>query len=232
MKGTRTSSICGRIRLRAKLLIVLSIVLVSDSAQAQDHRLLTDSRGAQIEYTTDSDEPLLSVTIEGPFWLVRGAPRDFVPVLRIYGSGRVLVFSPEAVRKESGAFDLQLSREDLEQYLLQISEEGVLDFDEEGVKNQIAGIEEQRKLEAEQSGDRYTVAGSTDAVTIVIEISLKRYAPPDSPGSGESPFRKRVAWNNLSHQAWWYPEADALAGLDRVWQNLYMLARHEDLKKV
>lgn len=151
------------------------------------------------------------------------AQRDPVPLLRIYGNGRVQVHIPVYMKK-AGDYEMQISRAELNALLRMLADKGVMDFDAAAIG------QERRQLAAARraaTGELFHVSDATDTV---INIQLDQYQRTASSPRING-FNKQFRWRNLEHDARRFPQAVRFTNAADASAALRALCEHPALQK-
>ena len=170
-------------------------------------------------FAATDDMPVIEYTLDHHML----AQRDPVPLLRVYGSGRVQVHFP-AYMKKAGDYEMQISRAELNKLLRMLADKGVMDFDAATVQ------QERRQLETAHrtaTGEFFHVSDATDTV---INIQLDQYQRTASSPRIHG-FNKQIRWRNLEHDARRFPQAARLTNAADASTALHALCEHPALKK-
>jgi hypothetical protein len=165
----------------------------------------------QFQFSADSDEPIITYTLTHHML----ANPDPTPLLRVYGNGKVHAHYP-GYMKNSGDYQLQLSRPELIELLHTLAQNGVLDFDHKSASLFKKQIDTQQRL---VSGTMYHVSDTTETV---IDIKLDTYQSNPSARRIEN-FSKRFTWNNLEQDAKRYTNSAAITRASASAQKLHLL---------
>lgn len=125
--------------------------------------------------------------------------------------------------KTSGDYVMQLSEAELVDLIQSLSENGVLDFDEDKVKTNIRS----KKKELRKSGQLYAVS---DVVETVIEVRLDGYQKNNS-AKRKKDFHKRFQWKNIEHDARRFKQQREIVDANRSAQSLKGLMKDKRLAK-
>lgn len=144
------------------------------------------------------------------------------PSMHVFGDGRVEVHHP-AYMKTSGDYVMQLTEAELVDLIQSLSENGVLDFDEDKVKTNIRS----KKKELRKSGQLYAVS---DVVETVIEVRLDDYQKNNS-AKRKKDFHKRFQWKNIEHDARRFKQQREIVDANQSAQSLKGLMKDKRLAK-
>jgi predicted RND superfamily exporter protein len=120
------------------------------------------------------------------------AVTDDMPSVNIFGDGRVLVHYPVYMKK-AGDYEMQLSDEELVDLVQSMSSHGIIDFDENKVKQAIGD----EKKSARVKGELYTIS---DTVETSIVIQLDEYQKNQSSPKIKN-LKKHFSWENIEQDA-------------------------------
>jgi hypothetical protein len=152
------------------------------------------------------------------------AEQDPVPLLRVYGNGRVHVHFP-AYMKRAGDYEMYLNRVQLNDLLRQLADDGIMDFDYAAAKQEKQQLEAARRA---ASGELFHVSDASDTH---INIKLAQYqrsaASPRISG-----FSRQFRWRNLNTDAHRYPQSASIARAANAAAILHALCAHPALQKL
>ena len=151
-------------------------------------------------FSTDSNQVVLSFTYIHHML----AEPDPVPLMRIYGDGRVHIHYPVYMQR-SGDYELQLAPLELRQLLLSVAETGAIDFRAEDVDQ--LRREERKRLE--KQGVLFHISDTTE---MVMELHLAWYEAPGLTGRIET-LDKTIRWGNVTQEAQLFGAKSELQGL-------------------
>ncbi len=156
------------------------------------------------------------------------AEHDPIPLVRVYGDGRVHVHWPRSTRL-AGDYEARLSSEEVRQLIDAMVADGVASFDGDAVGEEIERVEAERQKQRAKSGKARTVSHISDCVwtTVMLRLSI-----PGAEEGGTTLEEYTARWNNLRGYAVYYPEVDALQGLRRAEAALSAIAERTDLERV
>ncbi len=196
--------------------LVVSAVSLSPGSRAEPANGLLP----QFQYSTQASTPIIEYTLVHEML----AEPDTEPLLRIYGDGRVHVHVP-AYMKNSGDFEIQLSRNELDTLVLALSQDGVIDFDHNLTHENLDRLSAQRRV---ATGTLWQVSDVTETV---IEVNLDRYQrnPASIPVNG---LKKRFSWKKLQLDARHYPESIAIQRAAASARMLHTVIQRPDLKRI
>lgn len=152
------------------------------------------------------------------------AQQDPVPLLRVYGNGRVHVHFP-VYMKRAGDYEMYVNRVQLNDLLRQLADDGIMDFDYAAAK------QEKQQLEAARRATSGEVFHVSDASDTHININLAQYqrsaASPRISG-----FSRQFRWRNLNTDARRYPQSARIARAANAAAILQTLCAHPALQKL
>jgi hypothetical protein len=156
------------------------------------------------------------------------AVTDDMPSVKVFGDGRVLVHYPVYMKK-AGDYEMQLSDKELADLLQGMSGNGIIDFEENKVKQQMRD----EKKSARLRGELYAVS---DAVETSIVINLDEYQKnPSSPKIKN--LKKHFRWENIEHDASRYRNSkeivranDSVSQLKNLMKDQRLLKKGQHLK--
>ena len=212
----------SRIFLGVAILAALAVSLsVADRVHAQ-----TVSGKAIVEYSRDPATLLVSLT-ELPSEVGSGEPGYSV---EIHADGRVAVHFPRT-SKRGGDYALTLDPSELEQLMRSLVAKRFVEFDAPEVRakqRSLAAVRRAAIARGEVSRDYPRIS---DPSTIVIELRLDAYRPPDGSGAARA-VAKMVSWSGLRFDAQQYTELGELQDLAAIQAELEALMQHPDLERV
>ena len=199
---------------RRAALFCVAVAIAVQSAGAQS---APDRTVGRLRYSTDPTTIVLSYQeIVGEF-----AAHTNVPLLRIYGDGRLLVHRP-AFMSNAGDYQTHLSPAELDSLLASIDDAGLPEFDGPGTRRAL-------KAAARQPDLYY----ASDPSTFVFGLNLQEYRPIGTPaGVVAPPLKRSIEWRGLRADARRHPEIVALQKLAAVERQLHALARHPRLAAI
>jgi len=152
--------------------------------------------------------------------------QDPIPLLRIYGDGRVLVHNP-AYTKRAGDYEMQLSDAELQQLIASLELKGLFSYN----KNNVAQLKQKSKA-------RQLSASATPITTMIsddtyseIKINLGSYMPTTSR-SPITNFNKKLSLKNLKSAAKDHPDVAALKDAAGAEEQLSTFLNHPELIKI
>ncbi|MCH7667481.1 MAG: hypothetical protein IH936_16330 [Acidobacteria bacterium] len=143
------------------------------------------------------------------------AEQDPIPLIQIFGDGRVLVHYPDYLQ-HAGDYELRLGRGELEALLQSLVAKGLATFDSKAVRSEKQAEMSRRRNEALEglaTGERPTFFFVADDSVSVFELNLEGYRPPGSPGLTQSQLRRRISWLGLATDAERFEEIEAIQQL-------------------
>lgn len=149
---------------------------------------------------------------------------DGVPLLRIFGDGRVVRHYPSYAKK-AGDWELRLSADEIESLMALLAKNGLMAFDSQRVKNLQDRAEQQLLTE---KGNAWTTSAET---MVEIGIRLERYKPPEA-STEVFDFEKSVSYVNPEHVADWHPEIRELQGLVSSIREIETIERRNDFVQI
>jgi hypothetical protein len=179
------------------------------------------SPGPSFAYREDPDQLVLRY-VERPSEI---AGPDAEQSLSVYGDGRVVTRRPPFATRP-GSWGGSLSRAEVQELLRSLLEDGIVEFDEEQVRQSRRDLKRQRRL---QTGELHEVS---DADTVTIEVFLERYRGT-GPGARERrDVVKRVTWRSLRSDLRRYPELTELQRLGSAHAKLRAVMDRPDLSRL
>jgi hypothetical protein len=179
----------------------------------------TETAHPAFEYSETAAEPVIEYNLVHHML----AEPDPVPLLRIYGNGRVQVHYP-AYMTRAGDYELQLSQPELRTLLRDLATDGIIDFD------RAANRYQRQQLAAQQraaSGSLFYISDSSDTV---IDIRLNEYQK--GPGTARVVnLKKRFSWPDLKQDARRFPQLREITNANNAAQRLETLLHRNDLVK-
>ena len=147
---------------------------------------------------------------------------DDMPSLKVFGNGRVLVHYPVYMKK-AGDYEMQLDEVELVDLIRTLSANGILDFDEEKVKQKKQVLEKAFKAK----GQFYEIS---DAVETIIDIKLDEYQKNKASKKIKN-FHKQFKWKNIEHDAVRYKHDSDITKANHSIGQLHGLMKDERLLK-
>ncbi|NNJ93769.1 MAG: hypothetical protein HKP57_03385 [Halobacteria archaeon] len=197
------------------LLLVLCVALPVHAADKQ-------SPGPQpvLQFSAASTEPVIEYNLVHHLL----AQQDPVPLLRVYGDGRVHVHFP-AYMKRAGDYEMVISRVQLNDLLRQLTDDGVMDFDPATVKQEKQQLEAARRA---ATGELFHISDATDTyITVKLAQYQRSLASPRI-----SDFSKQFRWRNLNSDAHRYPQSTRLTRAANAAAILRTVCEHPALRKL
>ncbi|MGI9232388.1 MAG: hypothetical protein ACR2RD_02050, partial [Woeseiaceae bacterium] len=151
------------------------------------------------------------------------AEQDPVPLIRVFGDGRILVHHP-VYTHQAGDYEVWLQPAELENLLSSLLSNGLATIDPTAVKSQKYSHQQIRMnaaLAAKQSPVVFTVA---DAPISVFELNLTAVS------AGE--LQREISWPNLETDAETFPDIESIQQLRAAELQLRGLVDRNDLSKV
>ncbi len=115
-----------------------------------------------------------------------------MPSIKVYGNGHVLVHYPVYMKK-AGDYEMQLDDAELVNFIHSLSNNGIMDFDDQKVKEK----KNASKKALKAKGQLYAIS---DAVEDNIEIKLDEYQK-NGLSKKIINFHKQFKWKNIEHDA-------------------------------
>ena len=153
--------------------------VIESSAQSAGFRIATDNALTEPVIHYQQNVHMLAVT-------------DDMPSVKVFGDGRVLVHYPVYMKK-AGDYEMQLSDKELVDLVQSMSGNGVIDFEENKVKQDIHDAKKSARLK----GELYTVS---DTVETSIVIQLDEYQKNQSSPKIKN-LKKHFKWENIEQDA-------------------------------
>ncbi len=172
------------------------------------------------QYSASSSEPVIEYNVVNHML----AQQDPVPLLRIYGNGRVHVHIP-AYMKRAGDYELTMSSVELNELLRQLADDGILDFDPAAAK------QEKQQLKAARRAASGELFHASDASDSHINIKLAQYQR-SAASPRISSFSRQFRWRNLEFDAKNIPESVVIRKAANAEAILRMLCAHPALQKL
>ena len=190
------------------------------------------SSGFGQEQTEENTEPLLEYARDADTVVIMmdqvGAFRDEVPLLRIYGDGRVLVH-----RQTVGDYEMYLSSQEIDVWLRYLYDLGVLKFDQAGIKRAAREVHDARNAEAAARGKPLRAFNSLiDVGPTIIEVRLKVFKPSGAGAQRVDDYTHRLNWMQPRFSAKDFPEVPELSNLAEATKALFDLTKRPDLVRV
>lgn len=153
---------------------------------------------------------------------------DPIPLIRVFGDGRVLVHYPDYTPL-AGEYELQLEAEELEELLRSLFV-GLATFDPQEVAAMKRAEERRRReaaLAANESPELFLVADDT---TSVFEFHITGYRPEGS-GMTSGPIDQAFSWLGVETDAGRYPTLEPIQRLRAAELELRALLEADDLER-
>ena len=202
-----------------KILLLLA-TCAAYSLQAAGNMPQTPGLQPVFHFSANAGEPVIEYN------LVHGmiAQPDPVPLLRVYGDGRVHVHIP-AYMKQAGDYELFFNQIELNELLRQLDDNGIMTFDKAAV------MQERRQLETARfaaTGELFYISDHTDTI---INVRLNQYQRTPSSQRIHG-FNKQFVWRNLKQDARRYPASQAITRAATAATILNELCTHPGLQKL
>ena len=149
---------------------------------------------------------------------------DPLPLLRIYGDGKVLVHYP-AYMKRAGDYQMQLSDDQVQQLLASLEQNNILGV----TSDNILKLEKQMAASRVQSSQ--SIMERSDDTHSNINVRLRSYIPA-ATGIAQSNFSHSVSIKNLKWNAQHYSAMASLKSAAAAEDELKALLHHPNLKKI
>jgi len=213
-----------KIKYIAVLLVLMFSILNVSSLHAQKI-VASGNKSAGFRFSTEiSDSAHVSVRpiihYQQNIAMLSGI--DDRPSLSVYGDGHVVVHYPEYMKK-AGDYEMKLSDDELVGLIQSLSENGVLDFDEDKVKKDIRA---KRKAHKER-GQFYAIS---DATETVVEVRLDEYQK-NKLSKRIKNFNKRFRWKNIEHDAARFKQQRDIVDANRATLRFQGMMKDSRLKK-
>ena len=200
------------------LLVTLLIVLCTPlPAETGNNQI---SQRPLFHFTAASPAPIIEFNLVHHML----TQQDPIPLLRIYGDGRVHVHIP-AYMKRAGDYQMHLSGGQLDDLLLQLANKGIMDFDPAAVELQKHQLATARRAAGEE------LRHISDATDTLITVKLAQYQR-NATGPLISGFNKQFRWRNLEFDAKNLPGSAALGNAADAQTILRGLCAHPALQKM
>lgn len=158
-----------------------------------------------IEYSRDPQAVVISFDVRGDF-------RDDVPIVRVYGDGRIHVH-----RDRGQDFQMWLSHNEMEEWLRFLYDKGILTFDVKRIRDSIDTARRERLVDSRTNNSApesiVRVAGGS---IVVIEVFLTAFRPAETSAELVPNFSTRIAWDQPRATSEEFPEVPELADLADV----------------
>ena len=147
---------------------------------------------------------------------------DDRPSLKVFGSGRVVAHYP-AYMKKAGDYEMQMDEVELTTLIRSLSSDGVMDFDEAKVKENVRSY----KADHLKKGELHTIS---DAVETVVDIKLDEFQKNNKAAKIKK-FHKEFKWKNIEQDAARYKHDKAITGANRSITSLKELMKDARMVK-
>ena len=158
-----------------------------------------------------------------------GIEGDDIPLLRVYGDGRVLVHFP-VYRPRAGDFSLQLNPAELNGLLLTFVQGGLGEFNRERVGNEIRQLRRANQQAALRTGSQISLTSRSDETIHSFEVRLESYTGPD--GATRQDVSLPITWAGAQHDARDFPGVAAIQNLAALERQLLAITERPDLVPV
>jgi hypothetical protein len=149
---------------------------------------------------------------------------DPVPLLRVYGDGRVRVHQP-SYRVDAGDYELVLSPGELRQLVRSLADKDV-------PRTDVAALARSRRVEEERRrAERRELFAVSDATVTHIVMRLETLQPAPGARALEN-VEQRIEWPNLQSDAERFPELPQIASLAAAEREIRALLERPDLRRV
>jgi len=205
---------------RFRLIPVLLIALfASTGVLAQGPGTGKVTGQPRFQFSTTATQPIIEYTLVHRML----ENQDPVPLLRIYGDGRVHTHIP-VYMKNAGDYEYRLSQPELKALLRSLSQDGMMDFDDASAKTEKKQMEDQER----NAGVLHAISDTTETL---IEIRLNEYQR--NPAAGRiMGFNKRFTWDNLEQDASQYPQSGAIKSAADGARRLHLMLEHPGMQRV
>ena len=204
-------------------LLFVSVFLLLHGASgiaAEENGKPTERTYPAFKYSETAAEPVIEYNLVHRML----AKPDPVPLLRIYGNGRVHVHYPDYMTK-AGDYEVQLSQSELRALMRSLITDGIIDFDPAPVRSQRQQLDAQRRA---ATGTMFYISDSSDTV---IDIRLNEYQK--GPGTARVVnLKKRFSWPDLKQDARRFPQLREITNANNAAQRLETLLHRNDLVKI
>ena len=204
-------------------LLFVSVFLLLHGASgiaAEEKGKPTERTYPAFKYSETAAEPVIEYNLVHRML----AKPDPVPLLRIYGNGRVHVHYP-AYMTRAGNYELQLSQSELRTLLRALATDGIIDFDPAATRYQ------RQQFDAQQRAATGTLFYVSDSSDTVIGIRLNEYQK--RPGTARIlNLEKRFIWPDLKQDARRFPQLREITNANKAAQRLDTLLHRADLVKI
>jgi len=183
---------------------------------------MSQALGSVFEYPRDANYVVIEYSQSHDMIL----DADPIPMLRIYGDGRVQVHYP-AYMKRAGDYEMRLPDAALQQLLNSLEQKGILTFN----SNKILQLKKQSVSKLLAENENKVLSVRSDDSHSKIQIKLTTYQPVNSSQSQTS-FSKKISWKNLRSDAQSHPNVVELQNAAEAEQELGQYLTHRDLVKI
>ena len=194
------------------------LLLMQVSAAHAQMKVASSEKTAGFSFTTEvaATEPVIYYQQN----IQMLANIDDRPSLTVYGDGRVLVHYP-VYMKRAGDYEMRLDESELVSLLQSLSDNGVIDFDEKKVKQDVRAY----KKQLHAKGQFYEVS---DAVETSIDIRLDEYQKNVSSPKIKN-FKTSFKWKNIEQDAARYKNNPAISKANNSVSQLNALMKDDRL---
>lgn len=151
---------------------------------------------------------------------------DPVPMLRIYGDGRVHVHFP-VYMKRAGDYEMRLSDAQLQTLLGSMESKGILKFDQNKVRQ--LKILSEKRIQAASPGGVVTIL--SDDTRSRFQVNLGTYISSGT-FTPQNNFAQAIEWKNLKWDAQKHKDISELGHAADAEQELSGFLNHADLVKI
>lgn len=141
---------------------------------------------------------------------------DPTPRIRVYSSGRVVIFYPHYM-KRAGTYETLLSQGELQRLLHSLA--GIVDFDKEAAK----------AAKAKKRQNAEFVTYRSDLTLEQFDINFASYR--SNPGAQKRAVKQSVKWRDLAADASDYPDVPGITELKNARAAMRSLMARNDLRK-
>lgn len=179
------------------------------------------AQGSVFEYPHDANYVVIEYT-QSQDMIIDADP---VPLLRIYGDGRVRVHYP-VYMKRAGDYEMRLSDTQLQQLLNSLEQKGILSFS----RNKVLELKKQSFSNKLLANNKILTTRS-DSARSKFKVNLSSYQSATSRLL-QTDFLKSITWENLKSDALSHPEITALKDAAAAEKELGQYLSHQDLVKI
>ncbi len=212
-------------RLNDAMVLVAALGTITATAHSKERIDSAAVRPANISWEKDSEALLVSYR---DIW-AQLANQDPIPLIRIFGDGRVLIHYPVYTPK-AGEYELWLQPAELER-LGSLLAKGLATFQPQAVES-LKRLAEQRRwqaaLDAGRSPELFMVA---DDSTSVFELHLTDY-PPAGAARASGEVQRSISWLGLRTDAERYPKIEPIQQLRAAEVELRALLERDDMWRI